>query len=128
MRLLLDTHVLIWMTSAPEYLSRKGRNLLESIENEIAFSVVSIWEASIRYALGKPDMTLDPAVLLASLRERNCTEVALTSVQGLAVSQLPQIHRDPFDRILIAQAQVEAMTLVTADRIVARYPGPILKV
>lgn len=99
--------------------------MLESPDVAAAFSAASIWEVAIKQQDRRPEYFVDPDVLRTTLREVGCRELPVTSVHAAAVGHLPPIHRDPFDRILIAQAQIEGITLLTADRTVARYPGPI---
>ena len=125
MRLLLDTHLLLWATSVPERRTPELRDLLESPETATAFSAASIWEVAIKHQRRWPEYLADPGVLRSTLLEVGCAELPITSAHAAAVAHLPPIHQDPFDRILIAQAQVEGITLLTADRTVARYPGPI---
>lgn len=125
MRLLPDTHLLLWAAISPERLPDRVRSLIASPAAEPFFSGASIWEVTIRKSLGRSDGIPDPQVLRRALMEHDDTELAITSAHATAVTNLPGIHGDPFDRILIAQAQVEGMLLLTADRTVARYPGPI---
>ena len=125
MRLLLDTHVLLWAAVIPERLSPTTRTLIEDEEHELCFSAASLWEVAIKFGMGRNDFDVDPRLLRRALLENNYSEVAVTGSHAVAVDLLPPIHRDPFDRLLVAQAQIEAMTLVTADATVGRYPGPI---
>jgi PIN domain nuclease of toxin-antitoxin system len=124
-RLLLDTHLLLWASVRPDLLPRATRLALDDTENALFFSVVSVWEIAIKRGLGRSDFKLDPAVLRRGLLENSYGELTITGDHAVAVSLLPPIHRDPFDRILVAQATVEAITLLTSDPIVARYPGPV---
>ena len=125
MRLLLDTHVLLWATSVPHRRNAELLALIRSPETRPVFSAASIWEIAIKRAARHLEGAVDPEVLRTTLHEVRCTELPVTSAHAAAVANLPPIHRDPFDRILIAQAQVEGITLLTADTTVARYPGPI---
>ena len=125
MRLLLDTHVLLWAAGEPERLRPSARFLIEDPENEPHFSAASLWEVAIKSGLGRDDFRVDPRVLRRALLEHGYTELPITGAHAVAVDLLPPIHRDPFDRLLVAQAQIEAMTLLTADTTVAEYPGPI---
>lgn len=125
MRLLLDTHVLLWAAGSPERLSPSARALIEDPENDPHFSAASLWEVAIKSGLGRDDFRVDPRVLRRALLEHGYTELPITGAHAVAVDLLPPIHRDPFDRLLVAQAQIEAMTLLTADTTVADYPGPI---
>jgi PIN domain nuclease of toxin-antitoxin system len=125
--LLLDTHVLLWAAGQPEKLSRKTRNLLSDPDNALLFSAVSLWEIVIKQAIGRDDFKVDPRQLRRGLLDNGYGEVAITSMHALAVDDLPPLHRDPFDRMLLAQARVEGFTLLTADAAVLRYPGPVQK-
>ena len=125
MRLLLDTHILLWAAVMPERLPANARTLIEDTEHELHFSAASLWEVAIKFGLTRDDFTVDPRLLRRALLENGYTELAVTGAHALAVDLLPPIHGDPFDRLLVAQAQIEAITLLTADGIVGRYPGPI---
>jgi len=125
MRLLLDTHLLIWTAGAPDKLSKKARKLIEDRDNEIAFSAVSIWEIAIKYALDRPDFRVDPHLVRRGCLDNAMTELPMTSDHAIITASLPPIHRDPFDRLLVAQAMAEGITLLTADETIARYRGPI---
>ena len=94
----------------------------------LSFSAASIWEVAIKSALGRPDFRADPHLLRRGLLDNGYEELAITSAHAAAVSQLPHLHRDPFDRILVVQATAEGCTLLTADAALAAYPGPIWKV
>ncbi len=125
MKLLLDTHVLLWAAGEPERLSPATRTLIDAVEHELVFSPASVWEIAIKRGLGRADFAVDPRLLRRGLLDNGYTELPITSEHALAVDALPPIHRDPFDRILVAQATVEGMVLVTSDPAVLRYPGPI---
>ncbi|MCE2529849.1 MAG: type II toxin-antitoxin system VapC family toxin [Acidimicrobiia bacterium] len=125
MSLLLDTHVLLWASATPDRLKPEVRRMIEDMSQQILYSAASIWEVAIKGGLGRADLQVDPRLLRRGLLEHGYDELAVTGVHAAAVDQLPPIHKDPFDRLLVAQAQIEAVTLLTADRIVARYPGPI---
>ncbi len=128
MRLLLDTHLLLWAAGQPELLSEAARDLLEDPANELLFSAASLWEIAIKRALGRDDLRVEPRVLRRSLLDNGYGEIPVTSAHAVAIDGLAPIHRDPFDQILLAQALAEGVMLVTADRALARYPGPIRKV
>ncbi len=125
MRLLLDTHILLWSALQPARLTESVAKSIASPDNIPVFSTASIWEIAIKRGLARPDFTVDPGVLRRSLLENGFEELVVTGDHAIAVARLPQLHRDPFDRILIAQATVEGITLLTADAMVARYPGAI---
>lgn len=125
MKLLLDTHLLLWAAGTPERLSAATRTLIEAPENELFYSAASLWEIAIKRGLGRTDFQVDARVLRRGLRDNAYSELPISSEHALAIDSLPLIHKDPFDRILIAQAMVEGIILLTADALVARYPGPI---
>lgn len=128
MKLLLDTHVLLWAAGAPEHLSTVARRLLGSPQHTLYFSAASLWEVAIKSALGRKDFRADPGALRRGLLDNGYTEVPVNGSAAVATAVLPPLHKDPFDRTLIAQAVVEGMPLVTADRQIAGYPGPIRKI
>ncbi len=128
MRLLLDTHLLLWAAGEPDRLSAEARNLLQDPLNDLTFSAASLWEIAIKRGLGRPDFRVEPRVLRRGLRDHGYRELPIAADHALAVELLPPIHKDPFDRILLAQAMIEGITLLTADPVVARYPAPVRKV
>ena len=125
MKLLLDTHLLLWAASAPERLDPALLQMLEAPMNTPLFSVVSLWELVIKRSLNRPDFQLEPSLLRQSFLEVGWRELFVEAHHALAVGQLPSLHRDPFDRLLLAQAQSEGLLLITADQQLARYPGPV---
>ena len=125
MKILLDTHVLLWAAGVSSRLRDGARSLVEDPGTEVVFSAASLWEVAVKNALGREDFRVDPRLLRRGLLENGYTELPVTGAHAVAVDLLPPIHKDPFDRILVAQAQVEGITLLTADDVVARYPGPI---
>ncbi len=125
MRFLLDTQVLLWAAGVPERLSEDLRALIEDSSTELVFSAASVWEVAIKNSLGRKDFRVDPRQLRRGLLENGYSELAVSGAQAAGVDMLPPIHKDPFDRILVAQAAMEEITLVTADPVVGRYPGPI---
>lgn len=128
MNLILDTQILLWAAGVPEKLSYEVTAWLEDPQNTPYFSSASIWEIVIKRNLERPDFQVDPHLFRRGLLENGYMELPITSSHALAVAHLPQIHKDPFDRILIAQAEQEGFLLVTSDALVAQYPGPIRKV
>ena len=128
MNLLLDTHLLLWAAGSPERLSVEAQALIEDPENRLFFSAASIWEVTIKNGLAKPAFQVDPHLFRRGLVENGYEELPIISSHTLAISHLPPIHRDPFDRILVAQAEYEGILLLTSDEMVARYPGPIRQV
>ena len=125
MRLLLDTHVVLWAATAPNRLSEDARLLLADPANELWFSAVSLWEIAIKQGLQRPDFRGDARLLRRGLFENGYRELVITGRHALAVLDLPPLHKDPFDRMLIGQSIVEGVTLVTADRALARYSAPL---
>jgi len=119
-RLLLDTHVLIWWATADPRMSKDCRFLLADPDNEVFFSSVSIWEVAIKHAKGL--LTLGPELLDVGARQNGLRALSFTSLHAQQVAKLPDFHQDPFDRALIAQAICEPMTLVSQDRWFSSYP------
>jgi len=128
MTILLDTHLLLWAAEKDPRLPALASEMIRSAESKMVFSSVNIWEVVIKRSLGRGDFGVDPHRLRSRLLESGYSELSVSSEHALAVGNLPSIHKDPFDRILIAQAVTERLTLVTSDQIVANYPGPIVKV
>jgi len=124
-KLLLDTHLLLWSAGKPERLSTEARALIETLDNELLFSSASLWEVVIKRGLGRVDFKVDARLLRRGLLDNGYSELPIGSEHVVAIENLPAIHKDPFDRILVAQAQVEGITLLTADPALAKYPGPI---
>ncbi|WP_313027510.1 type II toxin-antitoxin system VapC family toxin [Pseudomonas lopnurensis] len=125
MKLLLDTHILLWACAAPSSLPAAAVALIEDRNNELFFSAASIWEVGIKNAMGKAIFEFDPAVLRRALLDADYHELAMTGTHGIAAAALPPVHNDPFDRMLIGQASVEGFILVTSNLAIAKYPGPI---
>jgi PIN domain nuclease of toxin-antitoxin system len=134
MRLLLDTHILLWAAGAGPDAKDLGEmpaaaeQLILDPGNDLIFSAASIWEVAIKASLGRGDFHADAHMLRQGLLENGYEELAITGVHAAAVGQLPPIHKDPFDRLLVAQATAEGLTLLTADKTVSSYPGPIRSV
>jgi len=124
----LDTHLLLWATSQSARLSSEARELLADINNELVFSTASIWEVVIKFGRGRDDFEVDPRVLRRGLLENRYQELPVTGEHAAAVTSLPSLHRDPFDRLLVAQSLVEGITLLTSDPRVAQYPAPVRRV
>jgi len=127
MNLLLDTHLLIWVATTPERLSPQATKLLQNPEHRLYFSAVSFWEIEIKRSLDRFDFQIEPSLLRRGLIENGYQELPVTSLQTMTLEHLPAIHKDPFDRLLVAQAISEGMVLLTSDSTVAKYPGPIRK-
>lgn len=121
MRLLLDTHLLLWAAARSQRLPREARELLEDDDNEVYYSAASIWEIAIKSSLRRKDFRIDIARLLTTLPEMGLVKLPITAIHAAGVARLPPIHRDPFDRLLIAQSLVEPLTLLTNDGLLDRY-------
>ncbi|MFZ0303249.1 MAG: type II toxin-antitoxin system VapC family toxin [Terracidiphilus sp.] len=128
MRFLLDTHLVIWVPVSGPRISREARAILDDPEHTFSFSPVSLWEIAIKRGIGKLDPAIDPRSIRREFLDIGYDELAVLGLHAVAVDTLPYIHKDPFDRLLIAQAMIEGITLLTVDAIIARYPGPIRKV
>lgn len=128
MNCLLDTHLLLWMAGEPEKLSAKAMFWIENPENNLYFSPASFWEISIKNQLGRTDFKLDARLLKRGLLDNGYAELSINTEHSLHINLLQPIHKDPFDRMLIAQATVEGMVLLTADATLAQYGGSIQKV
>ncbi len=128
MKLLLDTHLLLWAAGDPDRLSADARGMISEVENELFFSAASLWEIAIKSGLGRDDFQADARLLRRGLLDNGYSELPIGSEHVVAIDILPQIHKDPFDRILVAQAMVEGITLLTSDSLVAQYPGPVKRV
>jgi|SRR5699024_10188958 len=128
MKLLLDTHLLLWAAAEPGKLSAQALQLLNDADNELLFSAASLWEVTIKNALGRDDFRVDPRLFRRGLLDNAYTELAITSAHTVATASLPELHKNPFDRILVAQALTEGFLLLTADEKVSQYPGPVRRV
>ncbi|MDI7775629.1 type II toxin-antitoxin system VapC family toxin [Asticcacaulis sp. EMRT-3] len=125
MKLLLDTHLLLWAAGMPDRLPLEAVRLIEDEANTLLFSAASLWEVAIKSGLGREDFRVDARLLRRGLLDNGYEEVPILSAHAVMVDTLPEIHKDPFDRILVAQAQHEGITLLTSDAVVAQYPGPV---
>ena len=128
MKLLLDTQLLLWAAGQPDRLAVATRRMIEDVGNQLMFSAASLWEVAIKSGLGTDDFDADARLLRRGLLDNGYAELAITGEHAVAVANLPPIHKDPFDRMLVAQSTVEGILLLTADPIVARYPGPVRRV
>ncbi len=127
MKYLLDTHILLWALLEPEKLSQKTKKIFLSKEHELLFSPVSIWEIVIKSHLGRDDFKVDAHLILRALLDNGYEELSITSMHTAFISNLPNIHKDPFDRLLIAQSMLEGIMLITADPIIKQYEAPIFE-
>jgi PIN domain nuclease of toxin-antitoxin system len=128
MKLLLDTHILVWAAGQPERLPLGARALLDDPRNEPIFSSASLWEIAIKSGLGRDDFQVNARLLRRGLLDNGYGELPISSEHAVAIDGLPPIHNDPFDRLLVAQSMVEGITLLTNDPLVAQYPAPVRKV
>jgi len=122
MRFLLDTHLLIWSQIDTKRISARTRRLMEDEGNDLYFSVVSLWEIGVKRALNRPEFNIDPHLLRGELLSEGYTELPVSAEHALAVEQLPPLHKDPFDRLLLCQTLVEGLTLLTKDEKILAYP------
>lgn len=120
--------MLLWAANEPKHLAKAARALIEDKETELLFSEASVWEITVKRSLGRGDFQVDPRILWRALLDNGYSELAITGEHVIQVEQLPPKHKDPFDRVLVAQAMVEGVTLVTNDEKLTGYPGPIQKV
>ncbi len=121
MRILLDTHILLWALTEPAKLNREARAALEDPDHDVLFSAASVWEMSIKAALGRSDFQVSPTAIVEAALSTGFTELPVRSAAALKVAALPHHHRDPFDRLLIAQTMTEPAALYTADAQLAAY-------
>ena len=128
MNFLLDMQIALWALFDDPHLSQEARQILDTPGNLFQFSVCTIWEIAIKRGLKRANFQHDPREIRRHLLVNGCKELTIQSDHVVEVDSLPPIHKDPFDRILIAQAMIEGIVLLTADPLIARYPGPIRKV
>lgn len=126
MNVLIDTHLVLWAALAPERLPPRAAKLLTSRSHEVAFSVASLWEISIKSSLGRPDFQVDAEALREGMLDAGFIELDIRPHHVMRVATLPWIHRDPFDRLLVAQALQEGIDLMSADKTLKGY-GKVVK-
>ena len=124
MKVLLDTHLLLWAAGSPQRLPKAALSILKARDNTLLFSAASVWEVVIKIGLGRSDLQVDAQQLRQGLLLHGYEELPITGEHAIAVRALPSLHKDPFDRILLAQAQTEGLTLLTVDRELAAYGPP----
>jgi PIN domain nuclease of toxin-antitoxin system len=125
-RLLLDTHLLLWSVASPRRLPKEARSLILDVANEVFYSAASVWEVAIRSSLRRRDFKANATVLVRALAQGGFFELPVTAAHAARVAGLPAILRDPFDRLLVAQSLAEPMTLLTNDAVLVRY-GPFVQ-
>jgi PIN domain nuclease of toxin-antitoxin system len=125
MNLLIDTHLILWAAGDPDRLSEEARQLLLDSANELYYSAASLWEVTIKRTLGRSDFQVDPRRLWRMLPVNGYRELPIAGEHAIAVEALPLLHKDPFDRLLLAQARVEGLTLLTVDQQLAEYGAPV---
>lgn len=128
MKLLLDTHLLLWAASDSKHLSKKAKKLLNDNENQLFFSVASIWEIIIKNQLGRNDFSINATAFRRSLIDNSYIELPILGKHTLTLAQLADIHKDPFDRILLAQSISEGLTLLSADKKLIKYGAYVQEV
>lgn len=128
MRLLLDTRLRRWTVIQPDRITTAARRMIEDSANVLHCRIASLWEVAIKRSLGRAEFTIDCHVLHRPRLDSRYGEVAVDGTHAVAVDALPLLHKDPFDRLLIAQAMVEGIVLSTSDASLGRHPGPIRKV
>ena len=125
MRVLLDTHLLLWSIASSRRLPKEASSLILDAANEVFYSAASVWEVAIKSALRGSDFKAEPAVLVRALAQSGFSELPVTAAHAARVARLPSIHRDPFDRLLVAQSLAEPMTLLTNDAALVRYGSSV---
>jgi len=126
-RLLLDTHLLLWAVASSQRVSPEARSLIEDPRNDVFFSAASLWEIAIKSTLRRKDFRVDLPLMRSAMSDMGVIELPVRSEHAVRITELPPVHRDPFDRLLVAQSLVEPMLLLTNDAILARY-GPVVRV
>lgn len=119
--ILVDTHLLLWAAFEPDRLSTQAAKILQSRESPLVFSLVTLWEVALKTSLGRPDFSVDPGLLHRALLAEGFVELPITAPHLIRVATLPWVHRDPFDRLLVAQAMEDGLSLLTADATLKRY-------
>jgi PIN domain nuclease of toxin-antitoxin system len=126
MRLLLDTHILLWSLADPRRLPESARDANDAGDNEVLYSAASVWEIAIKAELLRAEFGVDTATIIGAARDTRFTELAISAEHAAAVAALPPHHKDPFDRLLVAQAFTEPARLVSADKALAAYSDDLV--
>jgi len=128
MKVLLDSHIVLWAVAGSSRLPAVARGLIADPLNEVWFSAATVWEVQIKSSLGRPDFRVDAAQMRKRLLGGGARELAISGGHAAQVAHLPPLHKDPFDRLLVAQARAEGFTLVTHDDAVAAYGRGVMRV
>ena len=128
MKFLIDTQLLLWTVAEPARLTASARTLLADPRSELVFSAASLWEVAIKAALRREDFKVDARIVRRTLLDTGYEELPVTGQHAVGIDALPPGHKDPFDRLLLSQALIEGITLLTTDARLSRYPGPVRKV
>lgn len=128
MRILLDTHIILWAVTDSPKLPAAAREMIQDGHNQIYFSAASIWEVAIKHALAPEQLPVSSADLLKYVEQSGYAELPISAEHATAVERLPPVHKDPFDRILVAQACAEPMRLITQDRTLEKYGSSVFPV
>lgn len=124
MRILLDTHIFLWLLDDDKRLSKQYRQIIHNLDNEIFLSVVSIWECVIKYQVGKLNFSISPELYLPQERRKHLIKTLTVDENSIArLMKLPLIHKDPFDRLIMSQALQHDLTIVTQDKLILAYPN-----
>ncbi len=122
MKYLLDTHTFLWFATDNPRISEKAKQIIQNRKNQLLLSAASVWEISIKYSIGKISLSTDLDNFISeSLRNYNLTPLPISIPHSIEVSRLPEIHRDPFDRMLIAQSRIENAGIITTDKDITKY-------
>ncbi|NIY76911.1 type II toxin-antitoxin system VapC family toxin [Thalassospira sp. HF15] len=125
MKLLLDTQLILWAAKDSDRLSLEAREIISDPDNELLFSPINIWEITIKNALRRQDFKANPRLIRRAMLDNGYLELPMHSEHAITVDTLPAVHKDPFDRILIAQAKAEGILLLTADSLLEQYGEPV---
>ena len=128
MKLLVDSQLLLWAAGQPARLSAAARKQLNNPRNDLIFSAASLWEIAIKSNLRREDFRVEPRLLRRGLLDNGYAELPVSSQHAVSIDGRPPLHKDPFDRLLLAQALTEGITLLTSDAQLARFDGPVRKV
>ena len=127
MKYLLDTHAFLWFVTDDDKLSSNARSIIKNSNNEVYFSAASAWEMSIKVRLGRLTIEEDlEPFIIKQLAENNFSTLSITIFHSIYTSKLPEIHKDPFDRMIVAQSQVEDMPLISKDKNIKKYKVPVV--